>query len=106
MHVDMWANESGSISFHAPVPRNYHMCVFACVYFTVVIVNRLQILFFNVFNHMLVCVIASLCARLCVLCTLCTRSRARCLVGIFGGDFHIAWGHVGTVPTPGAVGAR
>lgn len=24
----------------------------------------------------------------------------------FGGDFYIAQGHVGTVPTPGAVGAR
>lgn len=55
-----------------------------------------------------VCVGATdlLCACLCILCTLCTRGRARRLARIFGGNFHIAWGHVGTVPTPGAVGAR
>lgn len=47
----------------------------------------------------------TLCTSVCAVCTM-HRGRAGRLVRIFGGDFHIAWGHVGKVPTPGAVGAR
>lgn len=67
------------------------------------------------------------CAGCCPCCTVCVclyvcdsitlrmsvrtvytvhQGRAGHLVRVFGGDFHIAWGHVGKVPTPGAVGAR
>lgn len=62
----------------------------------------------SLLHYVYVCmfVIALLCACLCALSTLCTRGMARRLVRIFGGNFHIAWGHVGTVPTPSAVGAR
>lgn len=58
-------------------------------------------------HHVCVHVCDSFTFRMSV-CTVYTvhQGRARRLVRIFGGDFHIAWGHVGTVPTPGAVGAR
>lgn len=51
--------------------------------------------------------IVLLCAYLSELCALCTRAWVRRSVrDFFGGNFHIASGHMGMEPTPDALGAR
>lgn len=134
VHASMCANRDNSrgFSFHATVAFwNTSVCVFAYVYFSIVVLHTepLQLLL-RVFNNLckyacvhakhrlalgVVLVAPCVCLYVCdsitlrmSVCTVYTvhQGRAGRLVRVFGGDFHIAWGHVGKVPTPGAVGAR
>lgn len=65
----------------------------------------------TLFNYVLF--FFSTCVYVCVTALLCARVqcgpravRIFFFFFSFGGNFHIARGHVGMVPTPGAVGAR
>lgn len=118
------------ISCHRGPLKHLSVCV-AYVYFSIVVLHTepLQLLL-CVFNHLckyacvhakhrlalgVVLVAPCVCLYVCDSITLrmslrtvytVHQGRAGHLVRVFGGDFHIAWGHVGKVPTPGAVGAR
>lgn len=121
---------AGVFHFMPPWPSETPQCV-AYVYFSIVVLHTepLQLLL-CVFNHLckyacvhakhrlalgVVLVAPCVCLYVCDSITLrmsvrtvytVHQGRAGRLVRVFGGDFHIAWGHVGKVPTPGAVGAR